>query len=97
MKLLFPWNVSAVLFVMQIAPTAPTGWTLASFAELTLSKIFLVPLKLATAKIAPALALVASKLCSLFSRKVVFPVNVRMLLRVVIPHPGNDPHSHWLS
>ena len=47
----------------------------------------LVPVKcseLANAQIAPALFL----LLALFSRKEVFPVNVRLLLRVVIPHPS---------
>ena len=37
----------------------------------------------------------------LFLRKVVFPVNVRVLLRAVIPHPNlqlslEDSHPHWL-
>ena len=54
----------------------------------------LVPVKcseLANAQIAPALFL----LLALFSRKEVFPVNVRLLLRVVIPHPSLN--SHWMT
>ena len=51
-----------------------------------------VPLKLSelvTAKIAPALSkCLCPELLHLFPEKVVFPVNVRVLLRAVIPHPN---------
>ena len=60
----------------------------------------LIPVKfseLADAQIAPELYLELA----LFSKKVVFPVKVRVLLRVVRPHPNlylplNDLPPHWL-
>ena len=60
----------------------------------------LIPIKfseLADAQIAPELYLELA----LFSKKVVFPVNVRVLLRAVRPHPNlylplNDLPPHWL-
>ena len=72
--------------------------------DLALSKKLLVLVKcseLDTAKIAPAPTLETPTLLCLFLRNVVLPVNVRVLLRAVIPHPNlhlslKDSHPHWL-
>ena len=67
----------------------------------------LMPLKfsvIATAQIAPAPTSEACTLYHLFFRKVVFPVNVRILFRAVIPHPelhlllnGSQAHCFWVN
>ena len=94
--MLAPLKISAALFDIYIAPPTPNAlppYFLFSFAELTLSKKLLVPVKcseLATAKIAhaPTSELLRYVLLWVFLRKVVVPVNVSLLLRAVTPHPN---------